>query len=184
MRLARTLMCQYTGRRGPIILRHDALVHCLRVACTEMGYLVNAPEMHRPSSFQPSKPGQTDLQIQYCNKSIQIDLTCVSPTSVKALPKACSIPSHAANQAELKKYSKHAPAFQGNPRVSFFPFAIESIGALGDSATELIKLLTRENNFMKYHIMEQLSINLQRYNARAIMQVASSAWTPNKFFQV
>jgi len=106
------------------------------------------------------------------------DFTCPDTLAPSHLNTAITGQGAVANEAEAKKRSKYACL---SPAFDFIPIAVETLGPLGDEASNFMHQLGRritsvtgERRATEF-LMQRLSVAIQRGNASCVMGTINSA---------
>ncbi len=129
----------------------------------DLFHLVGALVMveHRVTDMVRQRP---DLQILFPDRTLMIDVTVTHPTSPS---RSSSRPLTAASDAEAKKIRDYSALATQHGAV-FIPFALESYGAFGKRAQEVMKILLSAAK----NSASSLPVSIGRFVAYATQRVA------------
>ena len=146
-----------------ITARHDAIVQVLASMFRRVG------DVHLEVKCEGETRLRPDLEIILSDRALLVDVAMVHPaTSGRKSTAALA----AARDIENAKMAKYRPVAQQRG-ASFLAFIMESYGALGKQASDILKLLNkaldrapdRSYELSERAIVETLSVALQRGNA-------------------
>ena len=132
---------------------------------------VDIPAILEPSSLTRTDVKQSDgmsvLPWSY-GRCLEWDFTCPDTTAASHLNRAVVDASVVASDAEEKKHAKCASL---SSMYEFVPIAVETFGAIGDTALNFMKEVVRRSSAVtleqRYfgYLMQRLRVAIQRGNA-------------------
>jgi hypothetical protein len=160
-------------RRREVTGRHDMLVHALARLARYVGYLVTVEP--RPLHGHSIRP---DLKLVGSSGTpILVDVSVVHPVSATSLRSGSSQRRGTAVAARERQKGSKYNTFAARENSQFTGFCLESYGAFGQQAVNLLKLLAteganngiviRKSEFVS-HARSAISIALQRGNALVV----------------
>ena len=159
-------------RRNSITFRHDLVVSAIN-SYAHRSCITTEVEPRRLSIDSRKKP---DLKLFIDNTVTLADITVRHPTAVSHLSTSASAPLATLKAAEREKTRKYCQMAKEN-NAKFIPFAVETYGAIGDGARELIRLIANAayNSSAVYSaktieqgLLSAVAIAVQRGNAIVI----------------
>jgi hypothetical protein len=158
-------------------MRHNAVNDLIKRAMATAGI----PTLLEPKSLARDDGKRPDglTVLPWANGRCMVwDFTCPDTLAASHLNRAVVSPGAVANDAESRKTLKYRSL---SPLYSFWPVAVETLGALGDEASALfrdigqrIAIVTGEPRSYQF-LMQRLSVAVQRGNAACITGTVPTA---------
>jgi hypothetical protein len=148
-------------------LRHDEIVKTIVSHLRRAGILAHIET--RPFDGNNRRP---DIEVWIGDRRYLIDVTVTHPLAQSNL-QAAQYQLGASRKAYAGKERKYAPNIaKEDPDTILVPFVMETLGALHPEAVKLIKSASQYASSPSFSrdLYRELSIILQRGNARAILQ--------------
>ena len=165
-------------KRTSITARHDFIVRALAKLFRRVGAVVHIePRIYGSERLRP------DLDITFPDQSFMVDVAVTHPT---APSRQQATPLAAASHVEHTKSAKYN-ALARRRATTFLPFVMESYGAYGAQAEQVLKILSSKaknsvitlpsgvGSFAEY-AARTLSLALQKGNALVARRGATEAW--------
>ena len=166
--------CQ-AGRDRKITDRHHETVDPLYVGTIHAGGLAHKNPAHISGNGDHTRP---DLQLVLNGKHYLVDVTIRHPGCKTNIQHGADTEQlAAAHQGEKEKKAKYA-AMAKAQQASFIPFAVETYGGLGKSATKLINLIASaaedglqmlSESEVRKELRESVAIAVQKGNANIML---------------
>lgn len=119
-------------KRTSITARHDLVVRTLAKLFKQVGAVVHIePRVYGSDRLRP------DMEITFPERTMLLDVAICHPTSPS---RTSSTPLKSAADAEKVKITKYA-ALAAKQAATFQPFVLETYGAFGKRASEVLKML-------------------------------------------
>jgi hypothetical protein len=123
--------CQHQ-KRTAITARHDLVVRTLAKLFRQVGAVVHIePRIYGSERLRP------DMDITFPDRTLMLDVAITHPASPS---RTSSTPLAAAAYTEKAKSTKYAK-LAATQAATFLPFVVESYGAFGKRAKEVLKIL-------------------------------------------
>ena len=161
------LSCQLSAGR---LSRHAALNDIIKRACAH----VNVPSILEPTGLfrsENKRPDGLTLTPWSMGKCLVWDATCSDTLAKSHLPSTSHTPGAAAAKAEKRKYE----VYSDMPKHYIFcPFAVETLGPLGEDALKLVRELGRRihaesgDSRSTSFLFQRISLAIQRGNAASV----------------
>ena len=169
------LHCKHTKQFAT--LRHNAVENALAAAARQSACAV----VQQAAGLVSSAPGlKPDLLVLTSKGTVVSDVVVSDPMAPSNLPVSVKGSLALANQMAEKKRGKYK-VITDALRAEHLPFSVETTGALGETAQEVIKLIAwtaREYGSpwspeeIKVHLMSSVAVAIQRGNGLAL----AAAW--------
>jgi hypothetical protein len=155
-------------KRGPMTVRHDWLRDMLALAFRLAGAYVQVE--HRPMEEARTRP---DLWVTFSDQSLFVDVVVSHPSSPSRVSLEPLAATKKAEQSKVTTY-EHIARAKG---ARILAFAVESYGAFGKHATDIIQLIRHKLRYapgqqdaahddtLHALLPQQLAVSLQKGNA-------------------
>ena len=169
---AHFLSCQQLIRSA-MTVRHDQLVQLLAKFFRNVGAVVHVePRIFDTNRLRP------DLDILFADQHILVDVTVVHPASPSRTSRVELAAATAAEAVKTRQYSEMASLNSAK----LLAFAVESYGAFGKQAAELVQILRRAadrtlmlTSMSGDYAIQALAVALQKGNCHVIRAGAIAA---------
>ena len=164
------LSCPSTNATGKRI-RHDEIKSVVAKHSNRAGATA---QMEPRRVFGRQDQRRPDIELELGDRTLYTDIVCTSPLAPTNLRGAIS--RKAVDRAEKRKNRKYKADLREEDGNQFKPFSIDSFGALGGSAREIVDHIAEQADFnspyllsgseVKNALLNELSVKLQKENSR------------------
>ena len=122
------------------------------------------------SGESASRPGDVFHSDFHNGHPTYFDISVRSALHSGVITHSASSPGFAALKGEMEKDARHRDLVEDAGGV-FFPLVVDNFGVWIPSSIEVLRSIARSSTVSAFHhLMEQLSVQLYRYNARMILR--------------
>lgn len=150
-------------KRTSITARHDLIVRTLAKLFRQVGAVVHIePRIYGSERLRP------DMDITFPDRTLMLDVAVTHPASPS---RTSSTPLAAAAYTEKAKYTKYT-ALAARQAATFLPFVLESYGAFGKRANEVLRILRKAAKNTLLALSSELTVDSFAAHAARTLSVA------------